>query len=209
VNNPGHFSLISHTLKNQPDDFRPEIFRKPLLIAGPYLYTFNAWAVSFALSRGADYLVTPPENSRQNLEKTLAVHPALHAKTLVTLLAWPALFRIRSSLQEQYRFGEFQDSRGEAFTLIGGGEGSRVIPEQPFSIIDKLPYLREAGFRRFILDFSGCRFQGAPLPQQGRKEGIPLGKKDYKLIMKTLEEGAPLNGASRFNWKDGFFTVKE
>jgi putative protease len=196
VNNLGHFSLF-RGLAGPGGGSRGE--DAPFLIAGPYLYTFNAWAVNFVLSLGADFLVTPLENSRQNLEKTLDVYPALHSKTLVTLLAWPALFRIRSNIGQQYRFGEFQDSRGEPFRLAGGSEGSRVIPLQPFSITDKIPYLKEAGFRRFILDFSGYGFQG----------NSALHKKDYKDIMKALEEGTPLPGGVRFNWKDGFYTVKE
>jgi putative protease len=65
-----------------------------------------------------------------------------------------------------------------------------VIPEQPFSIVDKLPFLEEAGFRRFILDFSGP----------------PLRKQDYRDIMTALRTGQPLPDTSRFNWKNGFFS---
>jgi hypothetical protein len=52
------------------------------------------------------------------------------------------------------------------------------------------------------LDFSGCSFTGST-------DRIPLKKKDYKDIMRAVEEGSPLPGAVRFNWKDGFYTVKE
>jgi putative protease len=100
LNNPGHFSLFNKiNLKEQSKG-------SPCLIGGPYLYTFNAWSAGFVLSLGADYVVTPLENSRQNLEKTVAAagqNPrqasALRAKIFVTLLAWPALFRIRSGLK--------------------------------------------------------------------------------------------------------------
>ncbi|MDR1930141.1 MAG: U32 family peptidase [Treponema sp.] len=199
VNNPGHFSLFSGL---RPPGGAGKAGERPVLIAGPYLYAFNAWAAGFVFSRGADFFTSPLENSRQNLEKTLSVYPALHAKTFVTLLAWPALFRIRAALDSLYSFREFRDSRDERFRLTGGAGSSFVIPEKPFSITDKLRYLREAGYRRFILDFSNCAFTP-------RNTKLPLHKKDYKDIMRAIEEAAPLPNISRFNWKDGFYTVKE
>ena len=73
-----------------------------------------------------------------------------------------------------------------------------VIPNIPFCITDKAPFLAEAGFRRFILDFSGGVFNGS----------FPLKKKLYKEIMSAAREGTSLSGISRFNWKNGFFTEK-
>ncbi|MDR3160291.1 MAG: U32 family peptidase [Spirochaetaceae bacterium] len=177
VNNPGHFSY-----------FRAE---RVSLIAGPFLYTFNRWAASFVASLGADFAVTPLENNRQNLERT--VEPGRRAAVFVTLFAYPALFRIRADLSGRYGFGSFQDSQGERFRLNAGEEGSAVIPERPFYIGDKLPFLRTAGFRRFILDFSGS----------------PLKKRDYRDIMAAVREGRPLPNTSRFNWKDGFYSPQE
>ncbi|MDR1900303.1 MAG: U32 family peptidase [Treponema sp.] len=181
VNNPGHFSL-----------FRP---RRPVLIAGPYLYIFNRWAASLASSLGADYFVSPLENNRQNLEKT--VPPEGRSRAFVTVFAYPALFRVRADLGGIYDFREFSDGRDESFRLYSGREGSLVIPRQPFSITDKIPFLREAGFSRFILDLSA----GA--------DGPPLKKSFYRDLSKVLEEGTPLPGLSRFNWKDGFFNSEK
>jgi putative protease len=173
---------------------------KPLkpaaLIAGPYLYQFNRWANAFIASLGVDAIVSAPENNRQNLERT--VDAGRRAFTFITLFAYPALFRVRADLSRVYDFREFRDSREERFQLIsaggnagpGGGDGSLVIPEQPFSIVDKLPFLEEAGFRRFILDFSGP----------------PLRKKDYRDIMTALKTGRPLPDTSRFIWKNGFYS---
>jgi putative protease len=179
VNNPGHFSYFrnSGTSSNQA-----------ALIAGPYLYQFNRWAASFITSLGVEAAVSPPENNRQNLEKT--VGPGRRAFTFVPLFAYPVLFRIRADLSGLYDFGEFHDSRAERFRLLSGSEGSQVIPEKPYSIVDKVPFLKEAGFRRFILDFSGPS----------------LRKKDYRDIMNALIAGRPLPDISRFNWKDGFFS---
>ncbi|MDR1030598.1 MAG: U32 family peptidase, partial [Treponema sp.] len=79
--------------------------------------------------------------------------------------------------------------RDETFTLINKPEGSLVIPEKPFCIIDKMPFLETAGFTRFILDLSGP----------------PLKKGDYQDLMRGVKHSAPLPHTSRFNWKNGFY----
>jgi putative protease len=178
VNNPAHISLF----RDLPS---------ARLIAGPYLYAFNRWATVFIAGMGTCALVCPLENNRQNWEKTIEQNRRFQA--FVTVFAYPALFRVRADLGQLYDFGSFQDSRDGQFRLVSEQEGSRVYPEKPFSIIDKIPFLREAGFRRFILDFSG------PL----------LRKKDYKDIMNAVANAAPLPNSARFNWKDGFFSPEE
>jgi putative protease len=175
VNNPGHFSFFRGKAAS--------------LIAGPYLYTFNRWALSFVASLGTDFAVSPLENNRQNLERT--VDAGRRPGVFITLFAYPALFRIRADLGGVYRFGKFQDNREEPFRLIHNGDGSLVIPETPFYIGDKMPFLRTAGFGRFILDFSG------PV----------LKKKDYKDVMTAVQNALPLPNTCRFNWKDGFYTA--
>jgi putative protease len=180
INNPGHLSLFR--------DFRQEL----QLIAGPWLYMFNTWALSFLASLGVDGFVSPLENNRQNLERTLGFEKLKHLRELVfvTVFAWPCLFRIRADLGKVYNFKSFEDSRGELFSLCREQEETLVIPERPFSITDKIPFLKEAGFRRFIIDLSGP----------------PLKKKAYKDLMRSAESGVPLPDISRFNWKDGFFS---
>jgi len=188
INNPGHLSLFR--------DFRAKI----QLIAGPWLYIFNTWALSFIASLGVDGFVSPLENNRQNLERTLGQENFPHLPvrrlrefTFVPVFAWPVLFRIRADLGKVYSFKTFQDNRGELFTLCREREETLVIPERPFSIMDKLPFLREAGFRRFIIDLCGPA----------------LKKKAYKDLMRSAESGVPLPDISRFNWKDGFFTNEQ
>ncbi|GHU84447.1 peptidase U32 [Spirochaetia bacterium] len=196
VNNPGHFALFrgpgAQAAGGSAGSIRDQAgtcgLKPPALIAGPYLYTFNRWASAFVASLGADAVITPLENNRQNLERT--VSPGRRGFTFVTLFAYPALFRIRADLGRVYSFRGFQDSRGEPFRLISETDGSQVIPEKPFSIVDKRPFLEEAGFRRFILDLSGP----------------PLKKKDYRTLMTALKSAAPLPDISRFNWKDGFYS---
>jgi putative protease len=177
VNNPGHFSYF----RNQD----------ACLIAGPYLYVFNRWAYTFILSLGAGYFVSPLENNRQNLERT--VDEKRRRFTFVTVFAYPALFRIRGDLSAHYSFGAFYDSQDEEFHLVSNPDGSIVYPEKPFSIIDKIPFLQQAGFRSFILDLSG------PVLKKNR----------YRDLMNAAQNTSVLPGGSRFNWKDGFYHTED
>jgi putative protease len=188
LNNPGHFSLFRTTAQTTGKDKK----KTTQLIAGPWLYTFNSWAASFAVLQGASGFVMPLENNRQNLEKTMPL-PA-RRQVFITLFAWPPLFRIKTQ-RKLYGFKHFSDSRAESFSVINGEQNAVVIPDTPFCITDKKPFLTEAGFRRFIVDFSGGTFNGS----------FPLKKKLYKEVMKAAKEGLALSGISRFNWKNGFY----
>jgi putative protease len=197
LNNLGHFSLF----RDQRRDFTREL----ALIAGPWLYMFNAWALSFFAAQGVCGFVSPLENNRQNLERTLSVvkperqERLLRALFFIPVFAYPPLFRIRADLGAVYDFGTFtgngavKSSDDEFFSLISDREGSQVIAQKPFSIVDKIPFLKEAGFRRFIIDLSGP----------------PLKKNDYKEIIRAAENGTPLPRVSRFNWKNGFYKLEE
>ena len=195
LNNPGHFSL-----------FRD--YENIKLIAGPWLYTFNSWALSFVSSLGVDAFVSPLENNRQNLERTLGMESrkkedkggrkrqsksALNSKFFITVFAWTPLFNIRANLSSVLNFDTFADNMDEEFFLETSPEGSRVYPRKYFSIIDKIPFLKEAGFGRFIIDLSGQA----------------LKKSNYRDLMRTVNENAPLPQSSRFNWKDGFYANKD
>jgi putative protease len=155
--------------------------------AGPYLYTFNRFAAAFL--EEMRFFVTPLENNRQNLERCF--EPTERAGVFVTLFAYPRLFRVRASLGDCPR--EFADARGERFRLVGAGGTRDVIPDTAFSIADKVNFLRQAGFRRFIADFSGPA----------------LRKPDYKTVMTAIANADPVNNTSRFNWKDGFYQPNE
>jgi putative protease len=176
ANNLGHFSLF----RNFGEDIH--------LIVGPWLYMFNTWALSFLASLKAEGFISPLENNRQNLERTIS-QEKMRPMVFVPVFAWPPLFRIRADLGSAYDFGLFTDNRNEKFFLNHDLDNSLVIPETPFSIIDKIPFLKEAGFRRFVIDLSGR----------------PIKKTDYKDLMRAAENGTPLPRVSRFNWKDGFY----
>jgi len=194
LNNPGHFSLFKS-------------YGNVKLIAGPWLYMFNSWSLSFVSSFGVDGFISPLENNRQNLERTLGIksrgsekksgkkdgkkkHSALQSKFFITVFNWPPLFNIRADLGSVINFDSFTDNKDEAFSLVTGPEGSHVYPQKPFSIIDKIQFLKEAGFARFIIDLSG----------------EVLKKSNYRDLMRAVKESAPLPHASRFNWKDGFYS---
>ncbi|MCL2214034.1 MAG: U32 family peptidase [Treponema sp.] len=198
VNNPGHFSL-----------FRG--FDNVKLIAGPWLYMFNSWALSFVSSFGADGFISPFENNRQNLERTLGMGKhadeskngrkkqgrkasPLRSSFFITVFAWPPLFNIRADISSVVKFKSFADNKNEVFNISSGSEGTRVYPDKYFSIVDKIPFLKEAGFCRFIIDLTGQ----------------VLKKSNYRDLMKTVNEKdgiiRPLPHSSRFNWKDGFYS---
>jgi putative protease len=182
VNNPGHFSLFRDTGAE--------------FIAGPWFYIFNQWAYSFAAANGAQWFISPLENNRQNLERTFSREGpggGHRSRVFITIYSRPSLFRIRADLGCLYDFGNFSDRREGDFRLISSPQGSLVYPEKPFYIGDKIPFLREAGFSRFILDLSDR----------------PLKKADYRDLTEAVNNAVPLKGAGRFNWKDGFYRAEE
>jgi putative protease len=189
VNNPGHFSLFRGIASSkEPGKIR--------LIAGPWLYTFNSGSLSFVKSLGVDAVVSPLENNRQNLEKTIKQcntrqnTKALSSRFFVTVFSWPPLFNIRADIGSVFSFDSFTDNMGENFSLVTDiDKSSRVYPEKYFSIIDKIPFLKEAGFGRFIIDLSGRSIK----------------KSEYKDLIRAVSENLPLPNSNRFNWKNGFF----
>ncbi|MDR0474701.1 MAG: U32 family peptidase [Treponema sp.] len=184
VNNHGHFALFKDS--------------KAGIISGPWLYAFNQWALAFiskaygnASRKGTGYFISPLENNRQNLEKTLPLE--YRPLAFITVYSRPSLFRIRADLGAFCDFREFTDSLNEGFYLSTSPEGSYAYPEKPFYIGDKVPFLQKAGFRRFILDLSAD----------------PVKKQDYKALVDVVNAAQAVKGAGRFNWKNGFFTPKE
>jgi putative protease len=194
---------------NNPGQIAPLKQANAALIAGPYLYAFNRHAAAFLQNAGFSFFVSPFENARQNLEKTYggtigsietqnernaaARVKALRASVFLTLYVQPKLFQIAGNLNGASSLGAFYDKEGTAFRLADDGSArngmSYAVPETPFSITDKIPFLKTAGWSRFILDFT---------PQ-------PLKKVRYKAVMQAAIQGTVLP-CTRFNWKDGFYT---
>jgi putative protease len=177
VNNIAHIAL----LKN----------KNVSIIGGPYLYTFNRWAVSWLENQGIEAFITPLENSRKNLEATF--EPGVRKRVMVTLYAYPALFRIRFKLPKSYDFTFFSDRENKNFKVNSTPDGSFVMPEEPFSIVDKSEKLYRLGFRHVLLDFSKTKVR----------------KNEFRAVSTALLKQQPLPGTSRFNWKEGFYSTEK
>lgn len=161
------------------------------LIAGPYLYTFNRWAVSWLENQNIGAFIMPYENSRRNLEATFDAN--VRSRVLIPIFAYPALFRMRFMLPEDYDFTYFEDKEEKVFKVVSSIDGSFVMPEEPFSITDKLNFIKQSGFNKFLIDFSKTKITRGQL----------------KAIMSSITKGQPLQDCSRFNWKDGFYSTQQ
>ena len=161
------------------------------VIAGPYLYTFNRWAVSWLENQELGAFIMPYENSRRNLEATWEQN--VRSRVLVPVFAYPALFRMRFKLPSDYDFTYFEDKEEKVFKVNSTADGSFVMPEEPFSIVDKISYIKSAGFKKFLIDFSKTK----------------VTRSQIKAITASMIKGQPLQGISRFNWKDGFYSPQQ
>lgn len=177
VNNLAHIQI----LKN----------KKVNMIGGPYLYTFNRWAVSWLENQNIGAFIMPYENSRRNLESTYEQN--VRSRVLVPVFAYPALFRMRFKLPSTYDFTFFQDKEGSIFKVNSTKDGSFVMPEEPFSILDKIEHISSSGFKRFLIDFSKTK----------------VSKNQIKAINTSMSKSLPLPDVSRFNWKDGFYSPQQ
>lgn len=164
---------------------------KAKMIAGPYLYTFNRWAVSWLENQDIGAFVMPYENSRRNLEQTYDQN--VRSRVLVPVFAYPALFRMRFKLPEDYDFTYFEDKEGSVFKVNSTKDGSFVMPESPFSILDKVSYIKNSGFKKLLIDFSKTK----------------VNRSQIKAISTSLLKGIALPEVSRFNWKDGFYNPQQ
>ncbi|MDE6705208.1 MAG: U32 family peptidase [Treponemataceae bacterium] len=158
------------------------------IIAGPYLYTFNRWAVSWLENQDIGAFITPVENSYANLQATFEKN--VRDRVLVTTYAYPALFRMRFKLPKSYDFTYFTDKEEMEFKVNSTPDGSFVMPEAPFSIVDKIEMLDHEGFHRVLIDFSKTK----------------VSRGELKLVKTAMLKKLPVPETSRFNWKDGFYS---
>ena len=177
VNNLAHISMLRSKGAN--------------LIAGPYLYTFNRWAASWIENQNVGAFITPLENSWDNLKMTWESN--VRDRVLVTVYAYPALFRMRFKLPESYDFLYFKDKEEQLFKVNSTMDGSVVMPEAPFSIADKVEILNSDGFKRILLDFSRTK----------------VTRQELKAITQSMIKKQPVPESSRFNWKDGFYSLEK
>ncbi len=183
----GYFNFVANNIAHI------EMLRtsKVNVIAGPYLYTFNRWAVSWLENQNIGAFIMPYENSRQNLEATFESN--VRSRVLVPVFAYPALFRMRFKLPSDYNFTYFEDKEDSTFKVNSTEDGSFVMPEEPFSIVDKSTHITASGFKRLLIDFSKTK----------------VTRSQIKAISTSMIKGQPLPDISRFNWKDGFYSPKQ
>lgn len=162
--------------------------KKVNLIAGPYLYSFNKWAVSFLENQDIMALQTPLENSEENLEDTFQTMSE-RSRVLLSVFSYPQLFRMRFKLPSEYDFTYFSDKEGMGFKVLSGPDGACTMPELPFSLVDKMDSLKSKGWKRQLIDFSRTK----------------VTKTDIRNLLSIIQSREPIKGASRFNWKDGFY----
>ena len=173
VNNPAHISMLRN--------------KKNFLVAGPYLYTFNCWAVSWLQENGICAYIPPAESSQANIETVFA--PELRPQVLLPLFSYSVLFRMRFTLPKNYNFLYFSDKQGEAFRAFSTPSASFVLSDKPFSVVDRYHALQHHQFSRFLLDFSHTSVE----------------RRAYRFILQSLRSGTPLPDSVRFNWKEGFY----
>jgi putative protease len=162
-----------------------------VIIAGPWLYSFNDYAAAFLVEEGASFIVPPIEIGKQAFMK---VAESLPSKALMPVaFSFPPLFRIRADLTRKNDFRVFEDRDGSAYELHGRGDYSTVTPLKPFSIVDRVPFLKKEGIGKVILDFSQ----------------VDLQKPLYRQVFRACEEGSVLPETGRFNWKMGFWYPEE
>lgn len=177
VNNMAHINLLKG--------------KKVNMIAGPYLYTFNRWAVSWFENQNIGAFITPLENSFDNLKATW--EPNVRSRVMVTIYAYPALFRMRFRLPESYDFLYFQDKEEKLFKVNSNIDGTVVMPEAPFSIVDKADKIKSEGFDRVLIDLSRTK----------------VTKQELKMITTAMIKKQPVPETSRFNWKEGFYNPEK
>ena len=165
---------------------------KVKLIAGPYLYTFNRWAVSFLENSNIMALQSPAENSEKNLE-AIFENSAERSRVLVSVFSYPVLFRMRFKLPGDYDFTYFSDKEGMGFKVNSTPDGSFVMPEYPFSLLDKMETLKSKGWTHQLIDFSKTKIL----------------KSDIRNLVSIIQKHEFIEGASRFNWKNGFYNPEK
>lgn len=162
-----------------------------ILIAGPWLYAFNLWAATFLLDQGVKHIMPPLEISKQNLMRMAEALPS--SLFMPVVFSFPQLFTIRGDLAKTHGTDRFADRDGQGFTLNSRRDYNVLVPDRPFSIIDRTPFLRKEKIERFVLDLSNAS------PNRGF----------FRDIAKAAAEAKVLPDASRFNWKDGFYSDDE
>ena len=137
---------------------------------------------------GITKIISPIENSYSNVEACYKTRET-RKNVLLTIFAYPALFRISSPLPSSYDFFYIKDKEKMTFKAFSTPSQSFVLPEKPFSITHRVGHIRKNGFEHFLLDFSHTA----------------INAKEYKFILNAFNKEEYIEDTSYFNWKEGFY----
>ncbi len=179
ANNLAHISILKK-------------YKDAKIVAGQYLYSFNRWAVSFLENQNIVALQSPLENSEENLEEIFQTR-AERSRILLSVFAYPVLFRMRFKLPKDYDFTYFRDKESTGFKVNSTADGSFVMPEIPFTLLDKMDALKSKGWTHQLIDFSKTKVL----------------RSDIKDMISIVQNKKFIDGATRFNWKDGFYNPEK
>ncbi|MBR6062503.1 MAG: U32 family peptidase, partial [Spirochaetales bacterium] len=159
--------------------------KESVLIGGQYLYTFNSFAVELLLKQHITYFIPPLEISKKNFYDLLDIFGA--NIFILNIFTFPVLFQINANLKTHP--DKLHDMRNNNFFVIRENQTTRVIPDVPFSLLDKQPLLTKNNIRKVIVDLCD----------------VSLSKSDYKNLVKRLASNQNTERFTRFNWNDGFY----
>ena len=100
---------------------------------------------------------------------------------------------MRFKLPKDYDFTWFSDKEKVGFKVNSTADGSFVMPEVPFSLLDKMDSLKTKGWKRQFIDFSKTKVL----------------KGDIRNLLNLIQSHGFIEGSSRFNWKNGFYNPEK
>ncbi|MFO8053666.1 MAG: U32 family peptidase, partial [Bacteroidales bacterium] len=114
------------------------------LISNENVYTLNDAAVRFIKQEGIHDCIFPLENDWENLQSSV------YKEGILPVYFTPSLFYSRMPVQAK----EFTSDKNEKFhrTTIDGI--THIYPDIPVSLLQYTHRLRQAGFKRFLIDLS-------------------------------------------------------
>jgi len=176
LNNIGHINYFKE------NDYK--------LICGDYLYTFNRYSIDFYNKLGIKYFINPVENNKKNLY--LSTKEFNRDNWFIIIFSFPELFQIETNIFKEFNLNKIIDKTENEYYVYILNNKTVVLPEAPFSLIDKTAQLKKDGFNKFIIDLAH----------------FDLKKNFLKTIIRHYNIREPLKGITRFNWKNGFYRQK-
>jgi len=171
LNNPGQFALF----KEPPEE----------LVAGPFLYAWNAYAAAAWQELGVRRFVFSWEDDMLNLRELCRL--ALRGSLAVYLYGCPPLARSRFLSREMSGGGLLEEKPGTRFRRVYESGSGVVLAESPFSIFTAREKLSSLGIDTFGIDLSHLS------PE----------RRTWETLLEHYRRGANPAGTFKFNFKRG------